>query len=163
MWPGFISRRRRPVWVLSLLLLILSFAPRGFSSGTPVFPFPQKTTFPNSSSTTSQADAESPSGWATSKSLIIIINQKKKNKTRQQKGEGKTGENLSEQGREPTTNLTHIWRRSQDSNLRHISGGRAWDTPFEKNGMKGNKIQVALPRSISYGNFYWSMNYPTNV
>ena len=91
MWPGFISRRRRPVWVLSLLLLILSFAPRGFSSGTPVFPFPQKPTFPNSSSTTSQADAESPSGWATSKSLIIIINKKKtkQNTTTKRRGENR--------------------------------------------------------------------------
>ena len=32
------------------LLLVLSFAPRGFSPGTPVFPSPQKTTFPNSNS-----------------------------------------------------------------------------------------------------------------
>ena len=30
------------------LLLVLSFAPRGFSPGTPVFPSPQKRTFPNS-------------------------------------------------------------------------------------------------------------------
>ena len=30
------------------LLLVLSFAPRGFSPGTPVFPSPQKPTFPNS-------------------------------------------------------------------------------------------------------------------
>ena len=33
------------------LLLVLSFAPRGFSPGTPVFPSPQKPTFPNSNST----------------------------------------------------------------------------------------------------------------
>ena len=32
------------------LLLVLSLAPRGFSSGTPVFPSPQKPTFPNSNS-----------------------------------------------------------------------------------------------------------------
>ena len=32
------------------LLLILSFAPRGFSPGTPVFPSPQKPTLPNSNS-----------------------------------------------------------------------------------------------------------------
>ena len=30
------------------LLLVLSFAPRGFSPGTPVFPSPQKPTLPNS-------------------------------------------------------------------------------------------------------------------
>ena len=28
--------------------------------------------------------------------------------------------NLSEQGREPTTNSTHIWRRRRDSNPGHI-------------------------------------------
>ena len=30
------------------LLLVISFALRGFSVGTPVFPCPQKSTFPNS-------------------------------------------------------------------------------------------------------------------
>ena len=33
------------------LLLVLILAPRGFSAGTPVFPSPQKPTFPNSNST----------------------------------------------------------------------------------------------------------------
>ena len=32
------------------LLLVLVLTPRGFSSGTPVFPSPQKPTFPNSNS-----------------------------------------------------------------------------------------------------------------
>jgi len=32
--------------------------------------------------------------------------------------------NLTEQGREPTTNSTHIWRRRQDSNPGHIGGRR---------------------------------------
>ena len=32
------------------LLLVLVLAPRGFSPGTPVFPFPEKPTFPNSNS-----------------------------------------------------------------------------------------------------------------
>jgi len=32
------------------LLLVLFLAPKGFSLGTPVFPSPQKPTFPNSSS-----------------------------------------------------------------------------------------------------------------
>ena len=36
--------------------------------------------------------------------------------------------NLSEQRREPTTNSTHIWRRRQDLNLRHIGGRRALST-----------------------------------
>ena len=35
-----------------------------------------------------------------------------------------TAKNLSEQGREPTTNSTHIWRQRQDSNRGHIGGGR---------------------------------------
>ena len=33
------------------LSLVLFLAPRGFSPGTPVFPSPQKPTFPNSNST----------------------------------------------------------------------------------------------------------------
>ena len=40
------------------LLLLLSFAPRGFSPGTPVFPSPQKPTFPDSNSTRNQVDEE---------------------------------------------------------------------------------------------------------
>ena len=32
--------------------------------------------------------------------------------------------NLSEQGRESTTNSTHIWRRRQESNPGHIGGRR---------------------------------------
>ena len=40
------------------LLLVLSFAPRGFSPGAPVFPSPQKPTFPNSNSTKNQVDEE---------------------------------------------------------------------------------------------------------
>ena len=55
------------------LLLVLSFAPRGFSPGTPVFPSPQKPTFPNSNSTRSQVDKEPLYGCATSKSLFIIL------------------------------------------------------------------------------------------
>ena len=37
-------------FALSLALLVLSLAPRGFSPGTPVFPSPQKPTLPNSNS-----------------------------------------------------------------------------------------------------------------
>ena len=53
------------------LLLVLSFAPRGFSLGTPVFPSPQKPTFPNSNSTRDQVDEEPLCGCATPKSLFI--------------------------------------------------------------------------------------------
>ena len=34
-------------------MAVLSFAPRGFSPGSPVFPSPQKPAFPNSNSTRS--------------------------------------------------------------------------------------------------------------
>ena len=40
------------------LLLALSFAPRGFSSGAPVFPSPQNPTFPNSNSIRNRVDEE---------------------------------------------------------------------------------------------------------
>ena len=52
------------------LLLVLSFAPRGFSPVTPVFPSPQKPTFPNSNSTRNRVDKEPLSENATSKSLF---------------------------------------------------------------------------------------------
>ena len=55
------------------LLLVLSFAPRGFSPGTPVFPSPQKPTFPNSNSTRNQVDEEPLCGCATCKSLFILF------------------------------------------------------------------------------------------
>ena len=55
------------------LLLILSFAPTGFSPGTPVFLSPQKPTFPNSNSTRNQVDEEPLCGCATSKSLFIFL------------------------------------------------------------------------------------------
>ena len=55
------------------LLLVLSLAPRGFSPGTPVFPSPQKPTFPNSNSIRNQVDEEPLCGCATSKSLFIYL------------------------------------------------------------------------------------------
>ena len=55
------------------LLLVLSLAPSGFSPGTPVFPSPQKPTFPNSNSTRNQVDEEPLCGCATCKSLFIFI------------------------------------------------------------------------------------------
>ena len=52
MWLGFKSRRRRHMWECRLsLLLVFSLAPRGFSPGIPVFPSPQKSTFPKSNLT----------------------------------------------------------------------------------------------------------------
>ena len=55
------------------LLLVLSLAARGFSPGTPVFPSPQKPTFPNSNSTRNQVDDEPLCGCATCKSLFIYF------------------------------------------------------------------------------------------
>ena len=55
------------------LLLVLSFALRGFSPGTPVLPSPQKPTFPNSNLTRNQVDEESLTGCATSKSLFNLF------------------------------------------------------------------------------------------
>ena len=55
------------------LLLVLSLAPRGFSPGAPVFPSPEKPTFPNSNSTYNQVDEEPLCGCATSKSLFIYL------------------------------------------------------------------------------------------
>ena len=60
------------ICVLSLLL-VLSFALRGFSPGTLVFSSPQKPTFPNCNSTKNQVDEEPLSGCATSKSLYIYL------------------------------------------------------------------------------------------
>ena len=54
------------------LLLVLSLAPRGFSPGTPVFPSPQKPTFPNTNSTRYQVEEELLCGCATSKSLLFM-------------------------------------------------------------------------------------------
>ena len=50
------------------LLLVLSFAPRGFSPGTPVFPSPQKPTFSNSNTIRNQVYEEPLCGCATSRS-----------------------------------------------------------------------------------------------
>ena len=47
-WPGFDSRTRHHMWVEFVVGSLL--APRGFSPGTSVLPFPQKPTFLNSSS-----------------------------------------------------------------------------------------------------------------
>ena len=55
------------------LLLVLFFAPRSSSPGTPVFPSPQNPTLPNSNSTRNQVDEEPLCGCATSKSLFIDI------------------------------------------------------------------------------------------
>ena len=55
------------------LLLVLSFAPRRFSPSTPVFPSPQKPTFPNSNLSINQVHEELLYGCATSNSVFIYL------------------------------------------------------------------------------------------
>ena len=55
------------------LLLVLSFAPRGFSPGTTVFPSPQKPTSQNSKSTRNQLGEEPLCGCATSNHYLFIF------------------------------------------------------------------------------------------
>ena len=54
-------------------VLVLSLAQGGFSPGTPVFPSPQKPTFPNSNSNRNQVDEGPQSGCATFTSLCILF------------------------------------------------------------------------------------------
>ena len=51
------------------LLLVLPFAPRGLTPGSPVFPSPQKPALPNSSARRNQVGKELLCGCRTSKSL----------------------------------------------------------------------------------------------
>ena len=52
-------------------LFVLSFAPRGFSPGTPVVSSLLKPTFPNSNSIRNRVDEVPLSGCVTSKSLLF--------------------------------------------------------------------------------------------
>ena len=65
MWPRFKSWRRSHMWV-KFVAGSLPCSER-FYSGTPVFPSPQKPTFPNSNSTRNQVHKEPLCGCATSK------------------------------------------------------------------------------------------------
>ena len=71
MSPGFKSRRWRHMWVE----FVVGSLPchEWFSPGTPVFPSPQKLTFPNSNSTRNQVDKEPLCGCATFKSLSLYL------------------------------------------------------------------------------------------
>ena len=77
--PTSVARVQIPasthMWVEFVVgsLLCSESALRGFSLGTPVFPSPQKPTFPNSNSTRNQVDEEPLCGCATSKSLFIYL------------------------------------------------------------------------------------------
>ena len=52
--------------------------------------------------------------------------------------------NLSEQGREPTTNSTHTWRRRQDSNPGHIAGRRVLSPPRHPCSQRPNTHPLGL-------------------
>ena len=56
--------------ICGLSLLVLSLAQRDFSPGTPVFPIPQKPTFPHCNSIRNQVDEEPLGGFVTSKSKL---------------------------------------------------------------------------------------------
>ena len=72
--PTNAARVQTPVLECGLcLLLVLCLAARGFSPSTPVFPSPQKPTFPNSNSTRIQVDEEPLRGCATTKSLSLLL------------------------------------------------------------------------------------------
>ena len=100
------------------LLLVLFFAPRGFSPGTPVFPSPQKLTFPNSNSTRNKVDEEPLCGNATSKSLFIyylfmlLLVTKKENKTETKKTNKQTKKTLAARVKEKMKKQTDHFRVS---------------------------------------------------
>jgi len=61
--------------------------------------------------------------------------------------------NLSQQGREPTTNSTHIWRRRQDSNPGHIGGRRVLSPlrhPCSPKGARVGKSKLMV-HAIPFG------------
>ena len=62
--PGFKSRRRRHMGVKFVVGSLPSSG--GLSPGTPVFPSPQKPSFPKSNSTWNQVDEEPLNGYVTS-------------------------------------------------------------------------------------------------
>ena len=66
--------RRMCHWMLTGDLLVLPFAPGGFSLCTTVFPSPQKPTFPNSNSTRNQVEEEPLRGCATCTSKSLFNN-----------------------------------------------------------------------------------------
>ena len=55
------------------LLLALVLAPKDFSPGTPIFPSPQKLTFPNSNSVLDKLDEEPPRGCAAANTRLVPI------------------------------------------------------------------------------------------
>ena len=70
-WPRFKSWHRHHMWVDCVVGSLL-YSER-FFRGTPVFPSPQKPTFPNSDLTRNQVDEEPLCECATSKSLFIYF------------------------------------------------------------------------------------------
>ena len=56
--------------------------------------------------------------------------------------------NLSDQGRESTTNSTHVWRRRQDSNPGHI-GGRLVFSPLRHPLLPNERRCGSITRSVA--------------
>ena len=90
----------------------------GFFPGTPVFPSPQKLTFPNSNSTRNKVDEEPLCGNATSKSLFIyylfmlLLVTKKENKTETKKQTNKQRKTLAARVKEKMKKQTDHFRVS---------------------------------------------------
>ena len=58
------------------------------------------------------------------------------------------GEKPSEQGREPTTNSIHIWRRVRESNPGHIGGRRAL-SPLRHPGLSEKSFVLFIQHPLS--------------
>ena len=66
--------------------------------------------------------------------------------------------NLSEKGREPTTNSTHIWRRVRESNPGHIGGRRVHSPlrhPFFTQSLNFHSHRIWKPRTCQSQVLLW--------
>ena len=68
-------------------------------------------------------------------------------------------ENLSEKGREPTTNSTHIWRRRRDLNLGHIDGRRVLSLLRHPLLINNIKLHVQVSICNHFNPIYYSVYY----
>ena len=74
--------------------------------------------------------------------------------------------NLSEQGREPTTNSTHMWRRRRDLNPGHIGGRRVFSPlrhPCSPYKLTWSLPQAAFGLYIGEGGGVGGPNLPSPV
>ena len=137
------------------LILVLSFAPRGFSPGTPVFPSPQKPTFPYSSSTRNQVDEGPISGGATSKSLFVILFLK----TYQTKNT------------KVTPFVSSTWEKSQllgTSRLMHHNHASidlfiAWSVRSNVQEFYQGSIKEVIESSFENSSFFWIPHFSATI